>query len=135
MSLNGQGTDSKTGLCSMNTKQIKKLKRQIRVRRKVFGTSERPRLAVTKTLSNIFVQLIDDEKNMTLLSASTLDEKIKGSKIYGGNAKAATMLGQILTQIAKEKGITKIVFDRRGRPYHGRIKALAEAARKAGLEF
>ncbi|MEW6008915.1 MAG: 50S ribosomal protein L18 [Candidatus Omnitrophota bacterium] len=119
----------------MNTKQIKRLKRQIRVRRKVFGTGERPRLAVTKTLANIFVQLIDDEKQKTLLSASTLDDRIKGSKIYGGNIKAAGMLGEILTKTAKEKGITKIVFDRRGRPYHGRLKALAEAARKAGLEF
>lgn len=119
----------------MNTKQIKRLKRQKRVRRKVFGTSERPRLAVTKTLANIFIQLVDDEKQKTLFSTSTLDEKIKGSKIYGGNAKAAAILGEILARIAKEKGITKVVFDRRGRPYHGRIKALAEAARKAGLEF
>jgi large subunit ribosomal protein L18 len=119
----------------MNTKQIARIKRQRRVRTKVVGSSQRPRLAVNKTLANIFVQLIDDQARKTLLSASTLDEKIKGAHIYGGNVKAAAMLGELIARLAKEKGISKIVFDRRGRPYHGRIKVLAESARKAGLEF
>lgn len=83
----------------------------------------------------MFVQLIDDESKNTLVSVSTFDKKFKGSKIYGGNIKAANKLGEVVAQKAKEKGISKIVFDRRGLPFHGRIKALAEGARKAGLEF
>ncbi|MBU2541876.1 MAG: 50S ribosomal protein L18 [Candidatus Omnitrophica bacterium] len=119
----------------MRDKKTRRLKRQIRTRVKICGTKQRPRLAVIRTLSNIFVQLVDDENHSTLLSASTLDKKLKGANVYGGNTKAADMLGGILAQRAKEKGISKVVFDRRDRPYHGRIKALAEAARKAGLEF
>ncbi len=102
---------------------------------KVSGSIERPRLSVTRTLANMFVQIIDDDKRQTLISVSTLDDKIKGGKIYGGNTKAAVILGEIVASRAKEKGISKVVFDRRGLPYHGRIKALAESARKAGLEF
>ena len=102
---------------------------------KVCGTLQRPRLAVKRTLSNIFVQLIDDEKHETLVSVSTLDKKIKGASLYGGNVKAATILGEILAEKAKGKGISSVVFDRRGWPFHGRIKALAQSLRKAGLKL
>lgn len=119
----------------METKQLKRLRRQRRIRMRIVGTRERPRMSVKRTLANIFVQIVDDEKQNTLLCASTLDEKIKGSKVYGGNIKSAVILGGIIAQKAKEKGISKVVFDRKGLPYHGRIKALADAARKAGLEF
>lgn len=119
----------------IKSKQLARAKRERRIRVKVSGTIERPRLSVTKTLANLFAQLIDDSGRKTILSVSTLDKKIKGAGLYGGNVKAATLLGEIIAQQAKAKGVSKVVFDRRGRPYHGRIKALAEAARKAGLEF
>lgn len=119
----------------MNDKQFQRIRRCRRIRRKLTGTTLRPRMAVNRTLANIFVQIIDDEKQKTLITVSTLDDKIKGAKVYGGNVKAAILLGELLAHKAKDKGIIKVVFDRRGLPYHGRIKALADAARKAGLEF
>lgn len=119
----------------MRDKAFKRLKRQRRVRTKVVGSPVRPRMAVKRTLANIFVQIIDDEQQKTILSVSTLDKSIKGSNIYGGNLKAAALLGEILTKKAKEKGISKVVLDRRSCSYHGRIKALAESARKTGLIF
>ena len=103
-----------------------------RIRRKLAGTAERPRLAVFRSVAHIYVQLIDDAKGATRVSASSVD---KGARTNGGNLAAATAIGKLVAERAKEKGVTKVVFDRGGYPYHGRVKALADAARTAGLEF
>ena len=105
-----------------------------RVRSKLAGTTQRPRLNVFRSLNHIYAQVIDDSASTTLASASTLPGKT-GEKIAGGNVDAAKVVGKLIAERAKEKGITKVVFDRGGYLYHGRIKALAEAAREAGLEF
>ncbi len=104
-----------------------------RIRHKVRGTAERPRLAVFRSLKHIYAQLIDDSQGRTLASASSAEKS--ASVANGGNIAGAKQIGQTIAQRAKEKGIKKIVFDRGGFLYHGRIKALAEAAREAGLEF
>lgn len=109
--------------------------RQRRIRTRVIGTPERPRLNVFRSLKNISVQIIDDMEGKVLLGVSTLDKDLKDKIKYGGNVKAASILGEALASKAKSKGISKVSFDRGGYLYHGRIKALAEAARKAGLEF
>ena len=103
-----------------------------RIRRKLSGTAERPRLAVFRSVAHIYAQVIDDEKGVTLVSASSVD---KGGKTNGGNVAAAKAIGKLVAERAKEKGVGRVVFDRGGYPYHGRIKALADAARAAGLEF
>ena len=103
-----------------------------RIRRKLSGTAERPRLAVFRSVAHIYAQVIDDAEGKTLVSASSVD---KGAKTNGGNVAAAKEIGKLVAQRAKEKGITKVVFDRGGFAYHGRITALADAARAAGLEF
>jgi len=105
-----------------------------RIRKKVVGTAERPRLNVYRSLNNIYVQVIDDLKGVTLAAASTAVGK-KGERVTGGNVAAAKTVGKKIAEIAKQKGITKVVFDRGGYIYHGRIKALADAAREAGLQF
>lgn len=104
-----------------------------RIRRKLNGTPERPRLAVFRSLNHIYVQLIDDRQGRTLVAASSA-EKNAGTK-SGGNVAGAKDVGRLVAQRAKEKGVTKVVFDRGGYLYHGRVKALADAAREAGLEF
>lgn len=104
-----------------------------RIRKKVRGTTARPRLAVFRSLNHIYAQLIDDEKGVTLCSASSV-EKSAGAAT-GGNIAAAKTIGQLIAERAKEKGITSVVFDRGGYIYHGRVKTLAEAAREAGLQF
>jgi large subunit ribosomal protein L18 len=103
-----------------------------RIRRKLRGTSERPRLAVFRSVAHIYAQVIDDSAGKTLVSASSVD---KGGKTNGGNVTAAKAIGKTVAERAKEKGITRVVFDRGGYQYHGRVKALADAARAAGLEF
>lgn len=105
-----------------------------RIRKKVIGTPERPRLNVYRSLNNIYVQVIDDLKGVTVVAASTAQGK-KGERVTGGNVAAAKEVGKKIAELAKQKGITKVVFDRGGYIYHGRIKALAEAAREAGLQF
>jgi large subunit ribosomal protein L18 len=102
-----------------------------RIRRRMTGTTERPRLNVYRSLNHIYVQVIDDSQGTTLVSASTVASKLK----TGGNVAAAKEVGKLIAERAKEKGISKVVFDRGGYLYHGRIKALADAAREAGLEF
>lgn len=116
-------------------KQERREKRKRRVRRSVFGTPERPRLSVFRSLKNISAQLIDDVVGRTLCSASTLNKEVSGQVKKGGNKDAASMIGQILAERARMHGIRKVVFDRSGYRYHGRVRTLAEAARKAGLEF
>jgi len=110
-------------------------KRHLRVRKKVFGTPERPRLNVFRSNKHIYAQIIDDLKGHTLVSASTLDKELRDQIENGGNVEAAAKVGALVAKRALEKGITKVVFDRGGYKYHGRVKALAEAAREAGLEF
>ncbi len=105
-----------------------------RIRKKVLGTAERPRLNVYRSLNHIYVQVIDDLKGQTLVSASTAEGK-KESRTSGGNVASAKAVGKIIADRAKAKGITKVVFDRGGYIYHGRIKAVADAAREAGLQF
>jgi len=102
-----------------------------RIRRKMVGTSERPRLNIYRSLNHIYAQVIDDSHGVTVVSASTVASKAK----TGGNVAAAKEIGKLVAERAKEKGITKVVFDRGGYLYHGRVKALADAAREAGLEF
>ena len=109
--------------------------RHKRVRKKVKGTGERPRMAIFKSSTHIYVQLIDDKKAHTITSASTLDPAFKQKMTSTGNIPAAKLVGQILAERALDKGIEKVVFDRGGFIYHGRIKALAESAREAGLKF
>jgi large subunit ribosomal protein L18 len=109
--------------------------RHRRVRQKVTGTISRPRLCVFRSLNHIHAQLIDDSMRQTLVSMSTLDSQARGKTDGMGKSKKAEMVGTLLAERALDKGIKKVVFDRGGYKYHGRIKALAEAARKAGLEF
>lgn len=113
----------------------KRIKRHKRIRRKLFGTKQKPRLCVYRGLANIQAQIIDDLDGVTLVSMSTHDKEVKKKLPYGGNVKAAEILGQLLAEEAKKKGITKVVFDRAGFLYHGRVKTLAESARKNGLKF
>ncbi len=116
-------------------KNADRKRRHIRVRKKVIGTSERPRLCVYRSLANISVQIIDDSVGHTLAAASSLDKAVKDEFAYGGNVEAAKAVGKLIGERAIEKGIKEVVFDRGGYPYHGRVKALADAAREAGLEF
>ena len=109
-----------------------RLKRHKRVRAKISGTPEMPRLNVFRSEANIYAQVIDDVNGVTLASASSLDKAIEG---YGGNIAAATAVGQLVAERAKAKGIETVVFDRGGYLYHGRVKALAEGAREGGLKF
>jgi large subunit ribosomal protein L18 len=115
-------------------KTIIRVKRKVRVRKKVRGTSERPRLNVFKSSRHIYAQLIDDTKGVTLAATSTLSSGAE-SLSYTGNVNAAVYVGKDIARLAIEKGITSVVFDRNGFLYHGRIKALADAAREAGLVF
>ncbi len=109
--------------------------RHNRVRKKVTGTPEKPRMNVFRSVNHIYVQLIDDYSNKTLAAASSVDKELKGKIKTGGNIVAAKTVGQLVARRAVDKGIKNIVFDRGGYLYHGRIKALAEAAREGGLEF
>lgn len=109
--------------------------RHLRIRKKISGTPERPRLNVYRSNQHIYAQLIDDTKGVTLVSASTLDAELKNVIEYGGNVEAAEKVGALIARRALEKGIKEVVFDRGGYPYHGRVKALAEAARQEGLQF
>lgn len=109
-----------------------RMKRHQRVRAKVSGTPERPRLNVFRSKNNIYAQVIDDVAGNTLVAASTLDKEIEGN---GGNKDAARAVGKLVAERAKAKGIDKVVFDRGGYLYHGRVQELAEGAREGGLEF
>lgn len=115
----------------LNT-NAQRLKRHKRVRAKISGTPEMPRLNVFRSEANIYAQVIDDVNGVTLASASSLDKAIEG---YGGNIAAATAVGKLVAERAKAKGIETVVFDRGGYLYHGRVKALAEGAREGGLKF
>ncbi|OHB84037.1 MAG: 50S ribosomal protein L18 [Planctomycetes bacterium RIFCSPHIGHO2_02_FULL_38_41] len=113
----------------------KRLTRHLRIRRKVVGTGERPRLSVYRSLKHIYCQIIDDIEGKTLVSASTQSTDIKTQIKYGGNINAAEIVGKKIAEEAKKKGINKVIFDKGGYKYHGRVKALAESARKHNLSF
>ena len=115
--------------------RIMRLVRHKRMRQKVQGNTFRPRLAVFRSLNHIYAQVIDDTRGVTLVAASSLDSEVKEGKDSQSKAKVSTIVGALLARRAREKGIEKVVFDTGGYKYHGRVKAFAEAAREAGLEF
>jgi len=116
-------------------RQAVRKRKQLSIRNKISGTAERPRLSVYRSNDNIFAQLIDDVNGTTLVTASTIDKEIKSDVKHGGNVESAVLVGKAIAERATAKGITNIVFDRSGYVYTGRIAALAEAAREAGLKF
>ncbi|WP_319371405.1 50S ribosomal protein L18 [uncultured Ilyobacter sp.] len=116
-------------------RQAVRKRKQLSIRSKISGTAERPRLSVYRSNDNIFAQLIDDVNGTTLVAASTVDKEIKADVKHGGNVESAVLVGKAIAERATAKGITNIVFDRSGYVYTGRIAALAEAAREAGLKF
>lgn len=119
----------------MNKKILSRQKRHRSIRLRMSGTPEKPRLAVRRSLKHLSVQAIDDTQNKTIISFSTYDKTLKGKIASSGNIKAAQAFGESVAQKLKEKGINKIIFDRSGFLYHGRIKVFADALRKGGLEF
>lgn len=119
----------------MRDKRQLKERRHKRIRKKVFGTSERPRLCVFKSLNHIYAQIIDDTNGHTLVSASTLDKQLRDLQGHKGNKEFAKKVGELIAEKALKLGITEVVFDRAGYKYHGCIKALADAARRSGLQF
>ena len=122
----------------IKTKEDRRDRIKFRIRKKMAGTADKPRLTVFRSVSHIYVQVIDDRSGQTVASASSIDPQVKGKLakgIAGGNIKGAEMVGAAIAEKLKEKGITKVVFDRNGFLYHGRVRAVAEAARSAGLEF
>ena len=119
-------------MVSKVNKNAKRLHRHVRVRGKISGTPERPRLNVFRSNANIYAQIIDDVNGLTLVSANTLEKEFEGAT---GNIEAAKKVGQMVAERAKAKGIEKVDFDRNGYIYHGRVAAVAEGAREAGLEF
>jgi large subunit ribosomal protein L18 len=122
----------------IKTKNDRRVRIQLRQRKRISGTSERPRLSVFRSVTHIYAQIIDDLSGQTLVAASTVDPSLKGSldkTARGGNLKGAEAIGKAIAERSIEKGIKRVVFDRSGFLYHGRIRAVADAARKAGLEF
>lgn len=118
----------------VNRKEVR-VRKHVRVRKKISGTAECPRLAVFRSASHIYAQIIDDDKGVTLVAASTLDKAIKDKIAFGGNVEAAKEVGKLVAEKAIDAGITDVVFDRGGYMYHGRVQALADGAREAGLKF
>jgi large subunit ribosomal protein L18 len=122
----------------IKTKEDRRDRIKFRIRKRMTGTAQKPRLTVFRSVAHIYVQVVDDLSGQTLASASTVDPKVKGQMpkgVGGGNIKGAELIGTTIAERLKEKGITKVVFDRNGFLYHGRVRAVAEAARTAGLEF
>ncbi|MCK5162245.1 MAG: 50S ribosomal protein L18 [Desulfobacula sp.] len=114
---------------------VSRLKRKKRIRKNIFGSQDRPRLSVFRSSKHIYAQIIDDTKGVTLVSASTLDKEFKDNKVEGKKAEIAKTIGSLIGKRALDKGITKVVLDRNGFLYHGRIKSLSDGAREAGLNF
>lgn len=119
----------------MLNKEALRQKRHRRVRKTVIGTAEKPRLNVYRSISHIYAQVVDDSKGVTLVAASTNDGELKGQLKSGGNTEAAKKVGELVGKRALAKGIETVVFDRGGYQYHGRVAALADGAREAGLKF
>ena len=116
-------------------KTHRRARRKRGLRKRLYGTAERPRLAVHRSLRAISAQLIDDDRGVVLCQASSLDKELRGQVPYGGNVAAAKVVGARLAERARTKGVSKVAFDRSGYRYHGRVKGLADAAREGGLEF
>ena len=122
----------------IRTKKDRRERIRLRQRKRIAGTAERPRLAVFRSVTHIYAQVIDDFAGKTVAAASSTEKSLKkvfAGDVRGGNQKGAEALGQVIADRLKEKGITRVVFDRGGNLYHGRVRAVADAARKAGLEF
>ena len=119
----------------MDKKHELRRRRHYRLRRRVTGTTQRPRLAVFRSLKHIYAQIIDDAQGQTLAAASTMDGALKGNLKTGGDIEAAKAVGKLIAERGKEMGVSQVVFDRGGFAYHGRIASLADAAREAGLDF
>jgi large subunit ribosomal protein L18 len=122
----------------IKTKEDRRDRIKFRIRKKMAGTAQKPRFSVFRSVAHIYVQVIDDMSGQTIAAASTVDPAVKGKMpkgVGGGNIKGAELIGTTIAERLKEKSITKVVFDRNGFLYHGRVRAVAEAARKAGLEF
>jgi large subunit ribosomal protein L18 len=132
-------TSTKQILLAMNnqdTKKRRQLRRKLHIRKKIFGTSEEPRLTVKRSLKHIYAQIIDDTQHMTIVSASTLDKEVLASITKGmKKVELSKLVGAYLAKKAIEKNIKKVAFDRNGYLYHGRVKVLADAAREGGLKF
>ena len=122
-------------MITKSDKNKARLKRHLRVRKKIEGTTARPRLNIFRSSKHMYAQLIDDVTGVTIVAASTQDKELKSDIGNGGNVEAARKVGELIAKRAKEKGLDKVVFDRGGYLYHGRVQALADAAREAGLEF
>ncbi|MEJ2303168.1 MAG: 50S ribosomal protein L18 [Anaerolineales bacterium] len=122
-------------MTSKKSRNAARLRRHIRVRQNVSGTSQRPRLNVFRSLSEIYAQVIDDESGNTIISASTIDTNLRSDMEGKNKTEQARLVGEVLAKRAKEKGISEVVFDRGGYRYMGRVKALAEGARESGLRF
>jgi large subunit ribosomal protein L18 len=122
----------------IKTKDDRRVRIQLRQRKRIAGTKDRPRLSVFRSVTHIYAQVIDDMTGQTLVSASTVETSVKGALdkgTHGGNIKGAEAIGKVIAERSIDKGIKRVVFDRGGFLYHGRIRAVADAARKAGLEF
>jgi large subunit ribosomal protein L18 len=122
----------------IKTKNDRRVRIQLRQRKRISGTAERPRLSVFRSVTHIYAQVIDDLSGRTLVAASSLEPAVKGvfgKEISGGNVRGAEAVGKTIAERSIEKGIKQVVFDRSGFLYHGRVRAVADAARKAGLEF
>lgn len=121
-------------MSKINDRKVSRLKRKAKIKYKIRGTEEHPRLCIYKSLNHIYAQIIDDAAKVTIVSASTLDSDVK-SKTKGSNINSAKIVGEIIANKAKDKGIKEVVFDRNGYVYHGKVAALADSAREAGLKF
>jgi len=119
----------------LDPKVKSRIKRKKRIRKKIMGDSQRPRLSVFRSARHIYAQVIDDTSGRTLAAASTLEPTVRGKKDFENKTAAAAYIGKVVAERAREKGIAKVVFDRNGFLYHGRVKALSQGAREAGLEF
>lgn len=122
-------------MIKQKNRKLEAAKRHQRIRVKLSGTTERPRLAVYRSTKHIYAQIIDDVKCITIVSAGSVEKEIKEKIAHGGNVEASKTIGKLIAERAKKAGVSQVVFDRGGYLYHGRIAALADAAREAGLEF
>jgi large subunit ribosomal protein L18 len=116
-------------------KRLARIKRRRRIRKRIKGTTSRPRLCVFRSAKHIYAQIIDDTRGLTLVSASSIEVEIRKKEKFGNKVALATFIGKQVAERAREKGIQKVVFDRNGFLYHGRVKAVSEGARESGLEF
>jgi len=122
-------------MSSTNPKEVARMKRKARIRKRMLGTTERPRLSVFRSARHIYAQIIDDRAGATLATASTIEPAFKEQSKFESKVAAAVYVGKLVAQRALEKGVKKVVFDRNGFLYHGRIKAISDGAREAGLDF